>query len=70
MSAEKISEYMDRIERAPPGVVRQRILMEAARDGELTLTELLRLDNWARRQGKTQGRATTQGRPYGGKDGR
>ncbi len=42
-------EYMARIDRAQSDLERGGILLEAARDKELSTAEFIRLDNWAKR---------------------
>lgn len=48
MSAEKVAEYRKRLQECPSEAVRNRLMLEAARDKELTTPEVIRLDEWRR----------------------
>ena len=50
MSAERVAEYRKRLMDCPSDAVRTRLMLEAARDYELSTPEVIRLDEWRRRQ--------------------
>lgn len=56
MSLDKQKEYMERIDKAGRERTRIDILLEAARDDELTVSELIRVEEFCLRRypGKTE----------------